>query len=68
MAPNGKYVVLVAGDNWKLINTTTDKADLTFSPTAGISFVFQEVTAPIPYLSPDGDKMYIPNRGLYISF
>ncbi|HBE80682.1 MAG TPA: hypothetical protein DDW65_23290 [Firmicutes bacterium] len=60
MSPNGKYVILVAGDNWKLVNTLTDKADLTFSVGGGISFAFQEVTAPTPYFSPDGNTMYIP--------
>ncbi len=60
MTPHGKYVVLVTGGDWKLINTKTDKADLTFGVGGGIHLVFQEVTAPTPYFSPDGNKMYIP--------
>jgi DNA-binding beta-propeller fold protein YncE len=62
IAPNGRYVILIAGDNWKLLNIATDKAVLTFSPNPGIGFAFQEVTAPTPYFSPDGSKMYIPNN------
>jgi DNA-binding beta-propeller fold protein YncE len=60
MAPNGKYVILVSGDKWKLVNTVTDKADLTFDPVGlKVSFAFQSVAAPTPYFSPDGEKMYI---------
>lgn len=62
LAPNGKYVILVSGDNWKLVNIQTDKADLTFNPIGlKFGFAFAEPTAPTPYFSQDGNRMYIPN-------
>lgn len=63
MAPNQKYVILVSGDNWKLVNVETDKADLTFNPSgASVRLAFQAVEALTPYFSPDGNRMYIPKN------
>lgn len=63
MAPNGKYVILVSGDGWKLISVDTDKSVLNFNPAGtSVRLVFQEAEAPVPYFSPDGKRMYIPDK------
>lgn len=63
MAPNGKYVILVSGDGWKLISVDTDKSVLNFNPAGtSVRLVFQEPEAPVPYFSPDGKRMYIPDN------
>lgn len=63
MAPNRKYVVLVSGDGWKLISTETDKAVLNFNPSGvSIRLAFQAAEAPTPYFSPDGKRIYIPDK------
>ena len=63
MAPNGKYVILVSGDGWKLISVDTDKSVLNFNPSgASVRLAFQAAEAPVPYFSPDGKRMYIPDN------
>jgi len=63
MAPNRKYVVLVSGDGWKLISTETDKAVLNFNPSGvSVRLAFQAAEAPTPYFSPDGKRIYIPDK------
>lgn len=63
MAPNHKYVILVSGDGWKLINVDTDKSVLSFNPSgASVRLAFQAVEAPVLYFSPDGKRMYIPDN------
>lgn len=61
LAPNGKYVVLVTGDKWRLINTSNGQSALTFNPCGvNVRLAFQESKAPTPYFSPDGTRMFIP--------
>lgn len=61
MAPNRKYIVLVSGDNWQLIDPKTAKSVLKFNPCGmTVRLVFQGITAPMPFYSPDGARMYIP--------
>jgi DNA-binding beta-propeller fold protein YncE len=64
MAPNGKYVILVGGSSWKLINPATGEAVLTFNPNkVQIRFVFQKPVELDLFFSPDGNKLYIPAGG-----
>ena len=60
-SPNDKYIILASGDKWMLVNVETDQSTLKFNPTGvKVTFIFQAVTAPTPFFSPDGEMMYIP--------
>lgn len=65
MSPNGKYAIMVGGEAWKLIDPATGETVLRFGPPSQIKvrFVFQQPTMYDLYISPDGDRMYIPAGG-----
>lgn len=63
MAPNQKYLILITGNKWRLINTETDKTDLKFNPYGfKVTAVTSKAETPTPYFSPDETKLYIANK------
>lgn len=61
LTPNQKFMIVVAGDTWRIINTDTNKVTLKIS-VDGLKFqlAFAETSAPTPYLNPAGDRLYVP--------